>query len=95
MAATTHTRQYDIEARSFARETRAGPLLFTGNFFPPESLGTNINLLFDFSSISLVMSPLQIRYLFLVEHLAWVDPNPGSIQVFTLRPELLYNSQNP
>ncbi len=39
------------------------------------------------NSISLGMSPPQIGYLSLVEHLGWVVPNPGSIQVHTLRPK--------
>ena len=76
-AIAMHTRQYDN---------------FTGNFFPLESLGTKIDLLFDYFTISLVMSPLQIKYLSLVEHLGRVAPNPGSIQVFTLRPKVLYNA---
>ena len=57
----------------------------TGNFFPPESLGTTTNLLFSSYSIFLGMSPPQIGYFSLVEHLGWVVPNPGSIQVHTLR----------
>ncbi len=46
-----------------------------------------------FLSISLVMSPSLIEYLSLVEHLGWVVPNPGSIQVHTLRPKVLYNRE--
>ena len=63
----------------------------TGNFFPPESLGTTTNLLFSSYSISLGMSPPQIGYLSLVEHLGWVVPNPGSmsIMVVTLRPKYI------
>ncbi len=41
------------------------------------------------------MSPLPIRYLSLVEHLGWVVPNPGLIQVHTLRPKVLYNGSKP